>query len=101
LAGTISRLINAFRTKDGGLSFAGVVSVVGFVESDWRLGNLSFAGNYLRTIFTGIPARGGNLVLAGALSRSVSVARTPAGVLEFAGEFKKIRELLYLGPPNP
>ena len=101
LAGTISRLINAFRTKDGGLSFAGVVSVVGFVESDWRLGNLSFAGNYLRTIFTGIPARGGNLVLAGALSRSVSVARTPAGVLEFAGEFKKIREFLYLGPPNP
>lgn len=101
LAGTISRLINTFRTKDGGLSFAGVVSVVGFVESDWRLGNLSFAGNYLRTIFTGIPARGGNLVLAGALSRSVSVARTPAGVLEFAGEFKKIRELLYLGPPNP
>jgi hypothetical protein len=99
--GDVSRKIDALRTRTGDLSFSG--NALGNARGrDWRLGWLSFAGVPTR-FFVGKRTPVSSISFSGNVTRQISnTTRTVYGELSPTGRaLEKIRETLYLGPPNP
>ena len=96
----IRSLVQAARHDTGALSFAG--SAIGlFFDADWKSGVLSFTSALSRRVFPLERACDSGLSFGGTISRYSVVNRASAGALSFSAIFKKEKEKLYLGPPNP
>ena len=102
-AGAYSRAIEAARTRTGEITFSSMLDHL-FFSADWRAGVLTPAGVFVRSLITmrtPIPA---TLTMTGSHTHDhpTLVYRTKAGRLSFTAEARKrIKEVLYLGPPNP